>query len=346
MHLFMSMSYHFRNKYSNLTRDLIAITISSLSVIAIMYLPIRIHEDFWVDMRLIPLVFLAYFQGWKVAIPTLLISSLWRFSMGGGGMVPGILFGMVLPTLFALLFHHRSNLRGNYFEKFGIIIGAWFICDFPIIFFMPEGLEVFSNIALIRLVTFVITAVVLYIFIIQDRRRRLLEEKYEKLAGEDSLTKLRNKRKFFEIVEVKSKNATSRQFLAMLDLDHFKKVNDTFGHIVGDKILSAIGEILKKYESDNVMIARYGGEEFIMYIEHENPSKVIELINNIRKEIRSSLFAIGQGNSIKMTVSVGIAEIENNLTFTEAVQLADKYLYKAKEKGRDCIIFNNCQKIS
>lgn len=345
MHLSMSMIFSFKDKYSETTRKFTAITTTALAVIVMFYLPIKIYDDFWVDMRLIPLLFLAYFQGWKVAIPTLFITSSWRFFMGGGGMIPGIIFGMVLPTLIGLLFHHRSNIKGNFLEKLGIIIAAWFVCDFPIIFFMPNGLEVFNNIALIRSTTFVITAIVLYTFIMQDRQRRYLQEKFEKLAGEDSLTKLRNKRKFFEVVEEKRKHVKSRQFLAMLDLDHFKNINDTFGHIVGDKILSAIGEILKKYESDNVVIGRYGGEEFIIYIESDDCRMALQLIQNIRNDIRSSLFKIGKGNSVKMTVSIGLAEFDNDITFLEAVNLADKRLYKAKEKGRDCVVCENSKKI-
>lgn len=340
MHLLMTMDYHFKDKYSKLTKNLIAITITSVSVITMFYLPINIYDDFWVDMRLIPLVFLAYLQGWKVAIPTLAITSIWRFSMGGSSMIPGIIFGMVLPTLFALLFHSRSNIKGKYIEKISMMIITCLISDIPIIFFIPNGLEIFQNIIIIRLVTFIITAIILYTFIMQDRQRRFLQEKLEKLAAEDSLTKLLNKRKFLEVVEKKCKKVKDRQFLAMLDLDHFKNVNDSFGHLVGDKILKAIGEILKKYENENIVIGRYGGEEFIIYIEHDNPSEVIQLIQEIRVEIRNSLFAIGKDNTLKVTVSIGLAEFDENVTFLEAVHLADKFLYRAKQKGRDCVVFD------
>lgn len=346
MHLFMSMDFHFKNKYSKLLKDLIAITITSISVIAMFYLPINIYDNFWIDMRLIPLVFLAYLQGWKVAIPTLAITSAWSLFMGTSSILVNVIFGMVLPTLFTLLFHHRSNIKGKYFEKISIMMIAWLISNIPIIFLIPNGLEIFRHISIIQLITYVLTAIVLYTFIMQDRQHRFLQDKLEKLAAEDSLTKLLNKRKFLEVVQNKCKSVKSRQFLAMLDLDHFKNVNDSFGHLVGDKVLKTTGEILKKYEKENIIIGRYGGEEFIIYIEHDNPSEVIQLIQQIRKEIRTSLFAIGRDKTLKLTVSIGLAEFDENVTFSEAIHLADQFLYSAKQNGRDCVVFDYYKKIS
>lgn len=338
MHLLISTVIHFQDKYSKFTREVIIIIITSLSVIAMFYLPIKIYDDFWVDMRLIPLVFLAYFHGWRVAIPSLIIAALWRVGMGGGGMMPGIVFGMVLPTFFALLFHHRINLKGKYLEKVGIIFVAWFMSDFPIIFFMPNGLNVFQQIAIPRCLTIVLTSIILFIFIIHDRERRFLHDKFEKLAGEDFLTKLLNKRKFLEVVEKKCSRVQSNQFLAMFDIDHFKKVNDTFGHIVGDAILIELGEILKNYEQENVVIGRYGGEEFIIYFEKDNYSEVIEIMNSIRNEIQRNLFALDRGEPIRVTISTGLAKLDKNMSLEEGIALADQCLYKAKANGRNCII--------
>lgn len=340
MHLSMSVNIHFRKKYSATIHKLITILIISISVICMFYLPIKINDDYWIDMRLIPLVFLAYIQGWKVTIPSLIIVSLWRFFMGGNGMVPGIIFGMVLPTLFALLFQHRSRSIKHSYDLIGIVIVAWFISDFPIIYFMPNGMEIFTKFSSIRLVAFVITTMILYTFYMLEKDRQRAHDRLEKLADEDSLTKLHNKRRFFEIIERKSKACTSRQFLAMLDLDYFKHINDTYGHLVGDKMLIELGNILNKYEQQNVVIGRYGGEEFIVYIEEDEQSKVLDLIFGIQSDIRTTPFTIDGNLTLNLTVSIGISEIQKGMSLTEAVQNADRALYTAKESGRDRVVYD------
>ncbi len=334
LHLTMSIVFYF-SKIPPRVRSIIVIILMSLSVISMFYLPIR-FDNYYVDLRLIPLVFVAYFQGWKVAIPTLIIASVWRFFMGGDGMIPGIIFGMVGPTLLALAFHPRSKLNKNYVEKIFIIIGSWLICDIPIIFIIPNGTEFFLDIAFARLSSFIITAAILYTFIMQDRQRRYLYNELVVLAGEDSLTKLMNKRKFFEVVEKLKCEQKSNQFIAMMDIDHFKRVNDTYGHLVGDQVLVDIAKILVEFESDSVKVARYGGEEFILYIGNSTEEQARSILENLSKKIKSYSFLINS-DYIHITVSIGLATIENFDIFY-AISKADENLYTAKNKGRNCIV--------
>lgn len=340
LHLTMSVVLDYRKKLSPFFFNLFIIILISSSVISIFYLPIRLG-NYWVDMRFIPLIFAAYIHGWRVAVPSLLIASLWRFLMDGDGMIPGILFGMVGPTLLALAFHPRSEQRRNYIEKIGIVIGSWLICDLPIIIFMPNGLEIFKEIAFIRGTSFVITSIVLYIFISQNRQRYFQSLELEKTAGEDPLTKLLNKRKFFEIVEsqIAEVPPKHKHFIAMLDIDHFKKFNDSYGHLVGDQILEELANLLKKFESDRTIIGRYGGEEFIIYIGNVTDEDAQKIICDIHEEIRLNTFFIDK-IPIQITTSIGLAVLEDNASLLDTVNQADKNLYKAKRNGRNCFIFH------
>lgn len=338
LHLTMTVIMSFKKKFSPSLINVLVILLISASVISMFYLPIRFN-GYWVDMRFIPLIFVAYIQGWKPTIPSLLMTSLWRFLMGGDGMIPGILFGMVSPTLFSLAFHSRFNLKGRYLEKIGIVIACWLICDLPIIFLIPNGWEFFKDIALVRSTSFVITSIILYIFIAQNRKLHSLYTELEKLAGEDPLTKLFNKRKFFEVVDTKLGELDSKHYIAMLDIDHFKKFNDTYGHLFGDKVLIDIANILKKYENDSVKVGRYGGEEFIIYIGNSSDEKATKIVEKIHQEIQETAFTVEQA-SIHITVSIGLAELEldDPSSLVHAISQADKNLYKAKNNGRNCLV--------
>lgn len=336
MHLFMSMFLNLRKEVPTRIIDVSITLIVSLAVIAIFYLPIN-FDGYMLDMRFIPLVFLSYIWGWKRAIPALLIVSTWRYLMGGEGAIPGIIFGMVGPTLLVLAFHHRSKLQGNYIEKILLIVACWFISDFPIIYFIPDGLDIFKDIAFVRSLTFVGTAIILYTFIALERQRRTLNEKLQKLAGEDPLTKLLNKRRFYEVITERI-HRSDTSFIAMLDIDHFKKLNDTYGHVIGDEVLIKVGKILKNYEHEDLKIGRYGGEEFIFFIGCASFECASQILEKIRMEISETSFVLEQGKPARITVSIGMAKLEKEAHIIESVNRADKCLYLAKKNGRNRII--------
>ncbi|MEL4026255.1 diguanylate cyclase [Lysinibacillus endophyticus] len=339
MHLIMSMIMQSRKKITTFTFHFLTILLVSVSVISMFYLPIR-FDNYWVDMRFIPLVFYAYFYGWKIAIPSLLIASLWRFFMGGDGMGPGIIFGMIAPTILALAFHFRSKLEKNYFEKLSIIIGSWLICDVPIILLIPNGIEIFKDIAFIRAASFIITSIIWYIFIMQNRQLQILHSKLIKLAGEDPLTQLLNKREFFTVVNHKVKELKPNHYIAMIDIDYFKQINDLYGHLAGDKIITEIASILKKYGNEFVQIGRYGGEEFIIYIGNATNTSATELIHKIHQDIQSHEFVIDDNNRLNITASIGLAILENNSTLLHTVNKADINLYIAKKNGRNRLVIS------
>lgn len=337
LHLTMTFLLSTKDKLSSLLFYLLRIIVISASVIAMFYLPIRFN-NYWVDMRMIPLVFFAYIQGGKVAIPALIISSVWRFFMGGDGMIPGILFGMIGPTLLALLLHLRYQPVGYYFEKIGLIIVCWLISDLPIIFLMPSGLEIFKSIALIRSTSLVATAIILYTFIILERQRRTLNIKLIKLADEDPLTKLLNKRKILETIYEQMYLLSPDHYIAMMDIDFFKKINDTYGHVIGDEVLIKVSEIFKQYETDTIKIGRYGGEEFIVYMGNTTYHHAKSIIEEIQEKVKTTAFPSNSDSPIHITLSIGLATLTMDAPLIHSINQADKNLYRAKKSGRDCIV--------
>jgi len=125
--------------------------------------------------------------------------------------------------------------------------------------------------------------------------------------------------------------------LAMIDIDHFKAINDTYGHEQGNKILKYLGQILSAQSRKADIVARYGGEEFCIIMVHTNPEGALFYGERIRKVVERFEFPYKSGKTLKVTISMGIATFPEFKTkkVEELIEAADKALYKAKESGRN-----------
>jgi diguanylate cyclase (GGDEF)-like protein len=136
--------------------------------------------------------------------------------------------------------------------------------------------------------------------------------------------------------EVKESGA---QFaVAMIDIDHFKKINDTYGHDVGDKIIIALSEILRTSTSHMDVVARFGGEEFCVVLKNINRYSAKDIFERIRVEIENFSFHIGREVYIKFTVSIGLV-MNSEEPLEEIISQADMMLYNAKNDGRNKLVF-------
>jgi len=167
------------------------------------------------------------------------------------------------------------------------------------------------------------------------------------IAIYDTLTNLYNRRYFEERLGVEVKKAFhtgSFLSLVMLDIDHFKKVNDTLGHPVGDRVLYEIGSLLKNSVRKKDTVARYGGEEFILILPDANVEASSMIAERIRRSIEKTSFEVGQAQ-INLTVSIGISNLPSHRARSkeELVKMADLALYEAKGGGRNrvCVFDSN-----
>ena len=124
----------------------------------------------------------------------------------------------------------------------------------------------------------------------------------------------------------------------MFDIDHFKDVNDTYGHEAGDRVLKgvakSVGGILRKTD----MFVRYGGEEFIILLIQTDLEKGLKVANKLRKTVQETEF-LYEGNKVTITVSVGITEATpSDIEYKTIFNRVDSYMYKAKESGRNTVI--------
>jgi diguanylate cyclase (GGDEF)-like protein len=164
-----------------------------------------------------------------------------------------------------------------------------------------------------------------------------LTEKFENSANFDVLTGVYNRRRFFELVTKHAVVAAKKNestFVVMIDLDFFKKVNDTYGHAAGDEVLKVIAARVKDTVRPYDLFGRYGGEEFIMFISVHDVKNALDCAERIRQIVQEKPVHF-EGVDIPVTTSLGMAQAAPLTTFEEALKLADEALYKAKENGRN-----------
>ncbi len=161
---------------------------------------------------------------------------------------------------------------------------------------------------------------------------------YENLALTDSLTGLYNRRVFMEVAE-KELNRAMRLgepfSILMLDLDNFKKVNDTYGHDVGDIVLRHVANILKENLRKMDLIARWGGEEFIVMLPNTSLEGAYKVGEKLRKAVEQNPIELRNGEKLKITVSIGISSFRNHKSLEDIIREADIALYGAKKKGKN-----------
>jgi diguanylate cyclase (GGDEF)-like protein len=166
------------------------------------------------------------------------------------------------------------------------------------------------------------------------------KEKLERLATFDSLTGLYNRRailgKLRELINLA--NRYKEDFsLSMLDIDHFKMVNDRYGHLAGDEVLEKIATLIRRNIRDTDIAGRYGGEEFIIILPKTALSSSWVVAERLRSIIEKAELKDSAGNVFAITVSQGLAGWERDEDAASLISRADEALYKAKEKGRNCV---------
>lgn len=169
--------------------------------------------------------------------------------------------------------------------------------------------------------------------------RKLLESELMRQAYLDPLTGLFNRRHLLAQGDVELSRATrnsSALSVLMLDIDFFKEVNDKYGHQAGDSILQALGNIFQNTLRKINVIARLGGEEFAIILPATDTNTAVSVAERLRKLIADMAVTIPTGLSIKVTVSIGVATLDNqDINIDTILGRADKALYEAKKTGRN-----------
>lgn len=167
-------------------------------------------------------------------------------------------------------------------------------------------------------------------------------EQVKEIARVDGLTGLLNRSAFDKELQRLCNQSYEHLSLALFDLDHFKLLNDNFGHLLGDRVIQFFASLLKKYSGDEHIAARYGGEEMVVIIIGLSQQQAIEFVDSIRTDLSNS--NLKQKNSDKsigqITVSAGLSFLQLGDTPSSLIDRADRALYKAKHNGRNQVKIN------
>lgn len=191
----------------------------------------------------------------------------------------------------------------------------------------------YANLSFSLLVTVLVTLIIIYT--INGYQKQLVQ-----LASEDALTRLANRRKFnetFEKLYLLHNKGIKRLTLLLIDIDDFKEVNDTFGHLVGDEVLIRVADILKEHLRISDLIARWGGEEFAILLVDVAPSATLEIGQKICTAIKEDQ-TLKELLQRELTVSIGVGELSNFESQDGLVHKVDTALYQAKKAGKDQVV--------
>jgi diguanylate cyclase (GGDEF)-like protein len=171
-------------------------------------------------------------------------------------------------------------------------------------------------------------------------RRQALEGELRRLADVDVLTGVATRRAFIEAAQRAITLAWECRPLAVIavDIDHFKVINDRYGHLAGDKILTALGEELRRECRTPDIVGRLGGEEFAVLLPHTSLEAAVTVAERIRQRLLTTVVPVTEATGISVTASFGVAALTPEDTYEDLLGRADAGLYRAKRAGRDRVV--------
>ena len=254
-------------------------------------------------------------------------------------------FGMIVAYFLPVFNKDNkfSKQRPLYYALM-IIFSFFFLATFfPLVNLkMTMELNIYMNsILFIANNLFVFIAIMLFtIFYTTNNDRR--ERKLSRKADYDELTNLYNRHALNEIGNsiINEAKANKKSYsVAILDIDHFKKINDKYGHASGDLVLKRLANIMKIYSDKGITCGRWGGEEFIMIAPHHmRYSTFTKTLEDMRIKISEIKFNLENNDKINITISIGASKLRKYKDLDTAVSAADVNLYEAKETGRNRLV--------
>lgn len=242
----------------------------------------------------------------------------------------------VIPILLTVVYGNLKITRKTLFITLCFATIGYLIIPFDKYTTMPDNY--LFNIILSYILILCSYIIAKYIIGYIDRKEKILKDSFiqntqlKEELEHDGLTNLYNHSAFMEMLRTLTKESKDVN-MAILDIDFFKKVNDTYGHEAGNVVLKSFAELLKSYESQKIKPARYGGEEFAILFDGFSNDDVYNIVEKMRKDLAEIKFKELKNNNV--TFSAGIAKYSTDLDITNFIEKADFALYKSKKNGRN-----------
>lgn len=296
-----------------------------------------------IDFRIIPLMLMVLYGNTLSTAITACVIILARFMIGGGTQS---LINIIFVLGSWVIFHYCSKLIKKRRNSVVVMLTLSNILYLLLLFSSPVSKA--SN--FIYVLNYWVICIVggvcsVYIMDYMNKVEILFKESNNK-ALTDSLTGLNNVRSFnlaFSEFKTKQVNLDETFSIMLIDIDHFKEVNDTYGHLEGDAVLRKLSAILKMNKAPGDVVSRNGGEEFTILLHDYNPQEVYQRAEALRKVVESSFFVIKNGRlSITVTISIGVAVYKGiGKEINNLYAHADEALYEAKKSRNKVCCYSN-----
>lgn len=239
-----------------------------------------------------------------------------------------------------------STISGEYVYKTGFVSSPWTM------YFRLPIKQVAEQALMLTLPMIVICSLFLYAIVEIERRKKIqqvlsntikerkeYQELLENAAKYDFLTSTLNRRGMEEQLSLPGTIEEGETvYILMADLDKFKKLNDTYGHDAGDKVLIEVAEIFKHVMNNQGYVSRWGGEEFLLVLNKVDSKGMIDIAERIRKEVEEMRIPWKDEQLLKVTVTMGVAEYNSEVPLQKCISNADQALYHGKRNGRNQVV--------
>lgn len=328
----LSLSYRNLHDLSGQAMNLPRALLLSAMAVGLMLYPAEVAPGVIIDMRAVPIAYLALRRGILAGLLGAVPMLLYRVHLGGAGVWVAVVSAMSVAVV--------GGVLGRSVDLFATPLNWRSLWWKLLLVFLPNGLllPVVRHdwgalwTVYLPLLLMVYSGFLIALGILRNRFRLLqLVALYEKQAHEDSLSALPNRRQFDQDAAAMD----AGDLLCLVDIDHFKQVNDHYGHAAGDEVLAQLGQVLRTHLRARDQAYRYGGEEFAVIFRAPGSAVPEMLGERLRKVVHQTEFTAVPGHTL--TVSVGIA-YRGTGRLDECFERADLALYAAKAAGRNRVV--------
>lgn len=335
----ISKYYNIRVPFPSLRVQMIGGFLFGIYGTVLMNYSFPLNEDTIVDLRHLAIVTAAVYLGGLASVISGLVISVLRiamFGMSSAAIDAG--FVMTLIGLSGVYFAYASWSRLTKIITMNLL-GITLI--FVILVLNSSSMNSLMKVYPLQMTISFVGGIFIYFiaeFINKSNEMLFL---LERRASTDHLTNLSNRREFEKSLELQLERAReNRQKLSLLviDIDRFKKVNDTYGHSAGDAVLKQLGQLLIEHSRSADMVSRNGGEEFAILLLDCGNHQALAIAESIRQSVEKYLFALPDGTTIRLTISIGVAVFPDHCDEQDDADFfeqADRALYEAKNTGRN-----------
>lgn len=304
--------------------------------ILLMHYSIQVNAITILDLRHIPIVLLAFYGG---VIPPLIAAAV----ISVGRFLIDVNFSSVVSLFMMFAMAIGSGLIAKYVQveglkKWMLLLGYTQFIFTLALYIVVDKFSHVLHIAINHIISSIIGGFLTYYFVSYIRRYTQLYLWYKESSQRDSLTGLYNVRSFdyfYNGMLDKAKQESSTFAICLIDVDHFKKVNDTYGHPAGDQVLKQLANLLSKLMRQEDVVSRNGGEEFSILLDNCSIAQALEVAERIRVAIENTKFILPDKKKIHLTVSIGVAAYNESILNEDLYEAADNALYDAKKQGRN-----------